>query len=115
MKKGLYRATIIAVAGVIWIALMTAVPPLSRGADAPPVLKQLDEAFVQVAEKVTPAVVNITSSKKASSGTGEADLDQFFKNHPFRDFFGMNFFGNLRRTANLTEAFGPKAWVRGSS
>jgi serine protease Do len=44
-----------------------------------------------VAEKVTPAVVNITSSKKAAGGSGEADLDQFFKNHPFREFFGDEF------------------------
>jgi len=113
MKKGLYRATIIAVAGVIWIALMTAVPPLSRGADAPPVLKQLDEAFVQVAEKVTPAVVNITSSKKASGGTGEADLDQFFKNHPFRDFFGDEFFRKFKKDRKFDGGIRPQGMGSG--
>lgn len=113
MKKGLYRATIIAVAGVIWVALMTAVPPLSRGAEAPPLLKQLDEAFVQVAEKVTPAVVNITSSKKASSASGEADLDQFFKNHPFRDFFGDEFFRKFKKDRKFDGGIRPQGMGSG--
>ncbi len=56
-------------------------------AEAPSVLKQLDEAFVQVAEKVTPAVVNISSTKKAPLQTS-GDLEPFFKNSPFHDFFG---------------------------
>ena len=56
-------------------------------AQAPPVLKQLDDAFVQVAEKVTPAVVNISSTKKAPVRTS-GDMGPFFKDFPFRDFFG---------------------------
>ena len=56
-------------------------------AQAPSLLKQLDEAFVQVAEKVTPAVVNISSTKKAPVRTS-GDLEPFFKNFPYRDFFG---------------------------
>ena len=56
-------------------------------AQAPSLLKQLDEAFVQVAEKITPAVVNISSTKKAPVHTS-GDLEPFFKNSPFRDFFG---------------------------
>jgi len=57
-------------------------------AEAPPTLKQLDEAFVQVAEKVTPSVVNISSTRKEGEAPGISELDPFFKNHPFRDFFG---------------------------
>ncbi len=53
-------------------------------AEAPSVLKQLDDAFVQVAEKVTPAVVNISSTKKAPVGTS-GDMEPF---KDFRDFFG---------------------------
>ncbi|MGZ3952604.1 MAG: DegQ family serine endoprotease [Flavisolibacter sp.] len=56
-------------------------------AQAPSVLKQLDDAFVQVAEKVTPAVVNISSTKKAPVRTS-GDQEPFFKNFPYRDFFG---------------------------
>ncbi len=61
--------------------------PHSALAQVPSVLKQLDDAFVQVAEKVTPAVVNISSTKKAPVGTS-GDLEPFFKNFPYRDFFG---------------------------
>ncbi len=57
-------------------------------AQAPSALKQLDDAFVQVAEKVTPSVVNISSTRKEGEAPGISELDPFFKNHPFRDFFG---------------------------
>jgi serine protease Do len=62
-------------------ALYAETPPV------PPVLEQLNNAFITVAEKITPAVVNISSSKK-ESGNPLGDLDQF-KNHPFpfKDFF----------------------------
>ncbi|MDD3473566.1 MAG: DegQ family serine endoprotease [Syntrophaceae bacterium] len=64
---------------------------------APPaLLKQLDESFVQVADKVTPAVVNINSTKKETA-TGGADMDQFFKNHPFKEFFGDEFFKKFKK------------------
>jgi serine protease Do len=73
---------------VLAIAIFAGLPLISHSAETqtPSVLKQLDEAFVQVAEKVTPAVVNIRSSKKeAAPSTGSGELDPFFK-HPFRDF-----------------------------
>jgi len=88
MTNGHSRAMIIPVAAFLAILLIAAFPPISARAQAPVALKQLDEAFVQVAEKVTPAVVNITSSKKiASGGPAGGDLEPFFKNHPSREFF----------------------------
>jgi len=60
-------------------------------AEAPPVLKQLDEAYVQVAEKVTPAAVNISSTKKGGSVPMGEGLEPFFKNFPFHEFFGDEF------------------------
>ncbi|MGB6063418.1 MAG: DegQ family serine endoprotease [Desulfomonilaceae bacterium] len=53
---------------------------------APSVLKQLDDAYVQVAQRVTPEVVNISSTRKG--GSVPEGLEPFFKNFPFHDFFG---------------------------
>jgi serine protease Do len=61
-------------------------------AEAPPVLKQLDDAYVQVAEKVTPEVVNISSTKKVGASPMGEGMDPFFRNFPqFREFFGDEF------------------------
>lgn len=92
MTKGHPRATIIPVAAFLAIMLIAAFPPISAKAEAPAALKQLNEASVQVAEKVTPAVVNITSTKKlVSGGPMGGDLDPQLKNHPFFDEFFKRF------------------------
>ena len=87
MTRGHSTAMSIPVAAFLAIVLIAAIPPISARAEAPEALKQLDAAFVQVAEKVTPAVVNITSTKKLASGPTGGDLEPFFKNHPSREFF----------------------------
>ncbi len=96
MAKVRFRAFLIPVAVVLSASLLTIVAPSTAKAQAPSVLKQLDEAFVQVAEKVTPAVVNISSSKKEAAALS-GDLEPFFKNHPFRDFFGEEFFKKFNK------------------
>jgi serine protease Do len=78
----------------LFIALATL--PINAISSPPGLLKQLDESFVQVAEKVTPAVVNIHSTKKETA-SGGADMDQFFKNHPFKDFFGDEFLKKFKK------------------
>lgn len=78
----------------LFIALATL--PVNAISSPPGLLKQLDESFVQVAEKVTPAVVNINSTKKETA-SGGADMDQFFKNHPFKDFFGDEFLKKFKK------------------
>jgi serine protease Do len=91
MVKVRSRALSTTMAMVFAASLLAIATPSVSQAQAPAVLKQLDEAFVQVAEKVTPAVVNISSSKKEAAALG-GDLEPFFKNHPFREFFGDDFF-----------------------
>jgi serine protease Do len=71
------------------LALGQAAP--SRG------LRDLQEAFRAVARTVKPAVVSVLAVKTTSARQAVPDLDPFFKNHPFREFFGdeilRQFFG----------------------
>lgn len=69
---------------------------LPAGAEVPSVLRELDSAFVKVAEKVTPAVVNIKSTRKRPPAMGE-DQENFFRNHPFREFFGDELFKRFKK------------------
>ncbi|MBI5248002.1 MAG: DegQ family serine endoprotease [Desulfomonile tiedjei] len=99
MAKVRSRAFLIPVAIVLAASLVAIVAPSTVKAQAPAVLKQLDEALVHVAEKVTPAVVNISSSKKESTALS-GDLEPFFKNHPFREFFGDELFKKFKKGPN---------------
>jgi serine protease Do len=54
--------------------------------------RDLQEAFRYVARTVKPAVVNISSVKIANAREEAPDLDPFFRNSPFREFFGDEFF-----------------------
>ncbi len=49
--------------------------------------KSLGQAFVEVAKKVQPAVVNITTEKTITMRPWERFGDDFFKGSPFEDFF----------------------------
>lgn len=73
------------------IMLIAAFLPMQAAASAPASLKELGEAFVEVAEKVKPAVVNISSVKKMG-GKSASDFEGLPKDHPFRQFFGDEFF-----------------------
>ncbi|MGA8833938.1 MAG: trypsin-like peptidase domain-containing protein, partial [Desulfomonilaceae bacterium] len=99
MIRCLYRAKPLLFLSFLAIISLSLISPVTSSASAPAVLKQLDEAFVQVAEKVKPAVVNISSMKKEaiSSSEGAPDLEPFFKNHPFKDFFGDEFFKRFKK------------------
>lgn len=73
------------------IALVTALAFIcpvraSYAASAPASLRQLGDAFAEIAEKVTPAVVNIQSTKKIKT-MGKQDLGPMFKDHPLEEFF----------------------------
>lgn len=95
MSGKLSRFVLMHVTAVVACVLLLSTAP-AGAQDAPPALKQLDAAFVAVAEKVTPAVVNISSSKKVASSAMGEDLDPF-KNHPFKDFFGEDFFKKFKK------------------
>jgi Do/DeqQ family serine protease len=49
--------------------------------------KSFGQAFVEVAKKVQPAVVNVTTEKTITMGPWERFGDDFFKGSPFEDFF----------------------------
>ena len=95
MQRGLFKSTCLTFLATM-LLMLPFEGPTAANAEVPEVLKQLDEAFVQVAETITPAVVNISSSKKESAGPN-GDLEPFFKNHPFRDFFGDEFFKRFNK------------------
>ncbi len=54
--------------------------------------KDLQESFRAVAKNVRPAVVNISSVKTVRSQNPMYETDPSFENHPFREFFGDDFF-----------------------
>lgn len=112
MVKVRYRALSIAVAIVLAVALSAIAAPPTVKAEAPAVLKQLDEAMVNVAEKITPAVVNISSSKKEATALG-GDLEPFFKNHPFREFFGDELFKKFKKGPRPDPGFRPQGMGSG--
>jgi serine protease Do len=96
MKKG--SCTVITAYLAVFMAtvLIAGVASAFAAANAPTTLKDLGEAFVEVSKKVKPAVVNISSSKKLASGGSPKDMEPFFKNHPFKEFFGDEFFKKFR-------------------
>ncbi|MEW6351481.1 MAG: DegQ family serine endoprotease [Thermodesulfobacteriota bacterium] len=73
---------LIVVIATVWVM------PASADPKAPAALESLGEAFVQVAEKVSPAVVNISASRKSPHIFGK-NKDPHWKNMPkeFEDFF----------------------------
>jgi serine protease Do len=73
------------------IVFLIGTTAMAQKDQAPSALKQLDEAYVQVAEKVTPEVVNINSTKKGGSAPTGEGMEPFFKNFPFHEFFGDEF------------------------
>ncbi len=108
MTKGLGKSILFSLiaAGMMYAAapVMAEAPvraetPKATNADATAMLRQLDEAYVHLAEVVTPAVVNISSSKKEAASMG-GELEPFFKNHPFKDFFGDEFFKRFKNHPN---------------
>jgi serine protease Do len=95
MKKSRLHTMPCLIVGILAAAVMVGMFPGTVRAEAPAALKQLDEAFVQVAKKVTPAVVNISASKKQAPGPMGGD-PEMYKNHPFKDFFGEEFFKRFK-------------------
>lgn len=97
MKEGGWKVASIFLAIATAVIFISASSMVAVSHAAPASLKEMSEAFVQISEKVTPAVVNISSSKKMASGPGGEDLEPFFKNHPFREFFGDDFLKRFKQ------------------
>ena len=96
MRERLNKAATKSLLAVTALFLMIATLPINAVSSPPALLKQLDESFVQVAEKVTPSVVNISSTRKESA-VGGGDVDQLFKNHPFKEFLPEEFFKKFKK------------------
>ncbi len=69
-----------------WGSTTYAQPTTGRGA------KDLQESFRAIATNVRPAVVNVSSVRIIQTPGQGAEVDPFFENHPFREFFGDDFF-----------------------
>ncbi len=55
-------------------------------------LMNLQQAFRSVVRTVKPSVVNVSSVSTITARGAVPDLDPFFRNSPFREFFGDQFF-----------------------
>jgi serine protease Do len=92
MKKVLYAAGILFIIGIITANLNPTKPKLAGGVKenlSSDFLLSLEEAFVQVAERVKPAVVNLSTEKRRKFRPFRFP-DEF--RTPFDDFFDQFFF-----------------------
>jgi serine protease Do len=71
-------------------------------------LRDLQEAFRYVARTVKPAVVNVSSVKIINAREAAPELDPFFRNSPFREFFGDEFFRQFFGGPGGTQRFRQK-------
>lgn len=68
-------------------------------------VRELQEAFRAVVKEVKPAVVNVSSVRVMNARQTLPDMDPFFENHPFREFFGDEFFKRFFRSPGETRKF----------
>jgi serine protease Do len=112
MKTSGFKALATIVVLFAGLGLFAGPPACVSAETAPAPLRQLGESFVMVAEKVTPAVVNISTSKKASMDGGSG-LDQIPENHPLREFFGDELFKRFFRGPHSGKGFHRKGMGSG--
>lgn len=69
------------------------VPTLASGEPFPGRgARELQDSFRAVVKAVRPAVVNVSAVKHIAARQLGPGMDPFFENHPFREFFGDEFF-----------------------
>jgi hypothetical protein len=83
MSKIYSRAFTLPVMVMLMVALTVGYVPQMAQASAPPALKQMEENLTQVAEKITPTVVNITVSKKVTQTSSAEEIQPFGPDNPF--------------------------------
>jgi serine protease Do len=92
-KDGFRVVAVTVVCAALMVFVSGAYFSAPAASNSPAFLKQMGEAFVEVAQKVTPAVVNIMSSKTmAGAGPGASQFDKIPEDHPFKEFFGDDLF-----------------------
>jgi serine protease Do len=88
----------------LWLALLTSMLSLgttpgaafaanAESVDSQAVLRSLEDAFVSVADRVTPSVVNVSVKPKRGAAEGEAPG----REEQFKEFFGPEFFERFFR------------------
>jgi len=85
----------VAAAGVLWMVFVLVVlDPSTAMCQAPAVkgLRDMQDAFRLVVKNVKPSVVNVSAVRIIARDDSMSELDPFFENHPFREFFGDEFF-----------------------
>jgi len=97
MVNNYYRALALPLMVLLVVTFTVGYVPQTAQASAPPALKQMEENLVQVAEKVTPAVVNITASKKIAQMGPAEEMQPFGQDNPLKEFFGDEFFKRFRK------------------
>ncbi len=103
MPTSLSRAlAVVALVGLVSLALPIVSHAQAPAPEAGRVLEALETAFVTVASRVMPAVVNVTVKSKRGAATGEAperpEMDERFK-----EFFGQDFFDRFFRKRSPRE------------
>jgi serine protease Do len=97
MSKIYYRALALPVMILLVVTLAAGHVPQIAWASAPPALKQMEENLALVAEKITPAVVNISVSKKMAQMGPVEETPPFGQDNPLKEFFGDEFFKRFRK------------------
>lgn len=70
---------------VVFVTVLVIGAPGPAAADPQTVIQDLDQAYVQIAQKVSPVVVRVSSTKSAPASTGEG-MEPFLKQFPFFPF-----------------------------
>ena len=78
--------------GVLMTFSVVNVPTAMGQSVASKGLKDLQETFRGIAKSVKPAVVNVSAIKVVTARNPMSELDPSLENHPFREFFGDEFF-----------------------
>lgn len=84
--------------GLTYLSMMT-IQPIARAEETPPpppqastqtstqIIKMVPDSFANLAEKLTPAVVNISTTQKMTVPEDMPEMPQFPEGSPFQDFF----------------------------
>jgi serine protease Do len=83
------------------VALLVVCSPMPASADPQSVIQDLDQAYIQIAQKVSPVVVRVSSTKSVQTSTPEG-LEPFLKEFPFFPF-GQQFPKEFRQHPRGTE------------
>lgn len=103
VRKDYFSAGVLpvfAIAAVLLLPSFALCEPITR-----PGARELQDSFRAVVKAVRPAVVNVSSVKYITARQLGPDMDPFFENHPFREFFGDEIFKRFFNPPGSTKKF----------